>query len=248
MLDPHASVAQARMSFDKLLQHEKYAALIRDDAHLELLLKMAGLRSGETALDIGTGAGYLAFPLAKMQPQAQVHGIDIATTVIRRNADSAAQQGLTNLHFATFDGLHYPFQGESFDLIVTRHALHHFPQIGQTANAIAALLKPGGRLLIADPLHHPEDRNGVIDHFMAVKADGHMRFYDVDELEGLFAPLKLTRAEITAMHFPFPPKPEYTALLNALSDTEKGWYSLAERDGVVCVGNIRVGNLLFTKA
>ena len=247
MNDHLTAVAQARTSFDRLLQQEKYAALIRDDGHLELLLGMIDLQPGQRALDIGTGTGYLAFPLAQLQPQAQVHGIDIAENVIRRNVEAAARQGLGNLHFAAFDGLCYPFPAQSFDLIVTRYALHHFPQMEQTAQAIAALLKPGGKLLIADPLHHPEDQHGVIDRFMAVKADGHMRFYDVPELEALFSPLKLERTVFSTMRFPFPPKPEYAILLQNLTPEQKSWYALSERDGIVRVGHISVGNLLFTK-
>lgn len=247
MQDPRTTVEQARASFDRLLQHEKYAALIRDDAHLELLLAMANVKENEAVLDLGTGAGYLAFALAKAQPSAQILGLDIAEGVIRLNGEKAAQQGLHNLRFASFDGLRYPFPPERFDLIVTRHALHHFPQIEQTAQAMAALLKPGGRLLIADPLRHSEDVHGLIDRFMAVKADGHMRFYDPDELARLFAPLTLESSVITQMRFPFPPKPEYNALLAQATETEKAWYALGEKNGTVHVGSIRVGNLLFRK-
>lgn len=247
MNDASGIVAQARASFDRLLQHEKYAALIRDDAHLELLLDMAGVQRGESVLDIGTGTGYLAFPIAQMQPQAQVYGIDIAETVIRHNAESAARQGVSNLHFSAFNGVEHPFPPETFDLVVTRHALHHFPQMERTAQAMAALLKPGGRLLIADPLHHPEDTSGVIDRLMAVKGDGHVRFYDVEELQALFSPLTLQRQVITSMRFPFPPKEDYAAILSTLSDAEKAWYGLTQQDGVVRVGSIRVGNLLFIK-
>ena len=111
-------VRQARESFDKILQHKEYTEVIRDDSHLTLLLKLVQGGSYKRILDIGTGTGYLAFPLAKAYPEALVYGIDIAESIMDINRERVKKSGMTNLIFQVFDGIAYPFEEEGFDLIV----------------------------------------------------------------------------------------------------------------------------------
>lgn len=51
-------VAQAKKSFNHMLDNKKYANIIRDDKHLSVLMQL--LEGGEYSniLDIGTGTGY----------------------------------------------------------------------------------------------------------------------------------------------------------------------------------------------
>lgn len=162
----------AKKSFEKVLDSNRYQDIIKDNGHLELLLSMTEPEDGQTVIDIGTGNGYLAFPIAEKYPQTQVYGIDIAETIIRKNSEKAEAEGIKNAKFISFDGLTYPFEEMTADRIVTRFALHHFPEIERAAEQMMKLLKRGGRLLISDPGRHRNDRKAVIDKFMAVKGDG----------------------------------------------------------------------------
>ena len=92
-------VNQAKKSFNQILAHPKYSDIIKDDAHLSLLLNILADGSYKTILDIGTGTGYLAFPLAEMFPRAQVYGIDIAETIIENNQKQVLERGIGNLCF-----------------------------------------------------------------------------------------------------------------------------------------------------
>ena len=163
------SVRQARSSFNRILSNSIYADIIKDDAHLEILLNLLNGNNYKSILDIGTGTGYLAFPLAKIHPTAQVRGIDIAEKVIEQNVERAKEQNYVNLSFHSFDGIEYPFEKESFDLIVTRYAFHHFPNIKNSIQQMKNLLNSGGKLLISDPLRHLNDDNHMIDDFMRIK-------------------------------------------------------------------------------
>ena len=59
------NVEQARKSFNHNLDNKKYAGIIKDDKHLSVLLGLVENSEYNRILDIGTGTGYLAFPLAE---------------------------------------------------------------------------------------------------------------------------------------------------------------------------------------
>ena len=80
-MEEEEQIEKAKKSFESILLNDKYSNIIGDDQHLSLLLSMLSLKAGDTLLDVGTGAGYLAFPLAKGNPDCQIIGLDIPDKV-----------------------------------------------------------------------------------------------------------------------------------------------------------------------
>ncbi|MDE7206734.1 MAG: class I SAM-dependent methyltransferase, partial [Lachnospiraceae bacterium] len=222
---------------------------IKDDAHLSLLLSLADCGRNGKILDIGTGTGYLAFPLAEKFPAANVCGIDIAETMMKKNNTIVREKNIPNLTFEAFDGFTYPFSDESFDLIVTRYAFHHFPNAVSAVLQMHRLLAKGGKVLISDPMRNERDDNRIIDRFMSVKKDGHMQFYSAKELEDLFIGNGFTKKQqvITQMKFPLAQKAEYIELYNGIARTDRMLYDIAVKDDIVWIGHIDVGNTVFVR-
>ena len=52
---------------------------------------------------------------------------------------------------------------------------------------------------------------------------------------------------MTRMHFPFPPRAEYDALLKQIPPEQRALYALTRDEKCVRVGDIAVGNLLYVK-
>lgn len=243
------NVKQAKNSFNNILGNKKYAGIIKDDKHLSLLLDLVEGDKNNKILDIGTGTGYLAFPLAEKFPTASVLGIDIADVIVEKNNATVKEKGIRNLSFEVFDGLKYPFPDESFDLIVTRYAFHHFPDIVDAVRQMSRILIKGGKVLISDPIRNEKDDNGVIDSFMRVKKDGHIQFYSSKELDKLFINSGFTKEKqvITDMKFPFAKQNEYIELYDKITDNDKMLYDISEKNGIVWVNHIDVGNTIFVK-
>ncbi len=132
------------------------------------------------------------------------------------------------------------------------------------------LLLPGGRVLISDPVRAEEDRQGIMDRFMRLKQDGHIRFYAREELEALFiaAGFSLGERRATRMAFPFAPRKEYEQLYDTLTDRDRCCYGIAskapriseenarqsaenpaEKHGAktIWVENMEIGNTVFIK-
>ena len=124
------------------------------------LLAGAGIRGDERLLDLGCGRGAVLLMAAGYLPQGHAVGVDIwsakdqsgnAMVTTQQNALAEGVAERVELH--TADMRQLPFENDSFDLIVSSVAIHN---IGQQAGRDRAIdeawrvLRPGGRLLIAD--------------------------------------------------------------------------------------------------
>lgn len=200
-------------------------------------------------LDVGTGTGYLAFPLAEENPEAMVYGIDIAENIVAKNNELVMEKDMNNIVFKAFDSMKYPFDDETFDLIVTRFAFHHFPDVEDAIRQLQKMLVNGGKILISDPMRNELDKNAIIDDFMKVKKDGHIKFYSGKELECLFESNGFTKEKqiLTSMKFPFAKKDEYIEVYNKTTAAERELYNITNENGVVWVKQIAVGNTIFVK-
>ncbi|WP_083461390.1 class I SAM-dependent methyltransferase [Cellulosilyticum ruminicola] len=121
-----------------------------------------------------------------------------------RRQEAAIQKGLKNISFVTYDGIHFPFEEGSFNYVVTRYALHHFPKIEETFKEIGRILKPKGQLFIADPTPCKEDNERFVDQYMQMKKDGHIKYYTKGEFIELAAQvnMELKAAFETPICFP----------------------------------------------
>lgn len=135
------SIEKTKKSFEESFRlGSYYNKQTRDENHLELILKCIQVKSGMRILDLGTGSGYLAFPFAKKYKQAEVVGLDIVEKTLDENRKRAESEGISNIHFVSYEGMEFPFEDNSFDVVITRYALHHFPEIKATFREINRVL------------------------------------------------------------------------------------------------------------
>lgn len=181
-LKPDNFIEKTRKGFEESFAAETfYNKQTQDEQHLKLILNCLNISDGMKILDLGTGTGYLAFPIAEQYPKAEVTGLDIVEMALNRNREKASALGLNNLQFVNYGGLAFPFLDQEFDMVITRYALHHFPAIHDTFQEIRRVLRPNGRFFLSDPAPNEEDTERFVDAYMQMKKDGHIKFYTKQE-------------------------------------------------------------------
>lgn len=108
------------------------------------------------ALDVGTGPGYVAVEVARGQPGLQIVGLDLATPMVEQARRYAAWAGFDGRGmWPRADGHRLPFPDESFDLVFSSFALHHWEDPVRVLDEMARVLRPGGRYYVADLCREP---------------------------------------------------------------------------------------------
>ena len=130
------------------------------------LLDRLDLKGDERLLDVGCGRGAVLLMAAQRLPRGRAVGVDVwsakdqsgnAERVTRRNADLEGVADRVELH--TADMRQLPFEDGSFDVVVSSLAIHNISGAGERAKAVreaARVLRPGGKLVIADIRHTRE--------------------------------------------------------------------------------------------
>src|SRR5262245_53351936 len=138
----------------------------RDRAFREKLVSLAGLASGESVLDIGCGTGSLAI-VARRQVggTGRVVGIDASPEMIARATSKSVKAGL-DIEFKNAVAEALPFPGAQFDAVLSTLMLHHLPRQvrQQCVYEIRRVLKPGGRVLVAD-FARAQNKRSILGHF-----------------------------------------------------------------------------------
>jgi len=124
------------------------------------LLAGAAIRRDERVLDLGCGRGAVLLMAAEYLPRGQAVGVDIWSTrdqsgnAMATTEQNALAEGVAErVELHTADMRQLPFESGSFDLIVSNVAIHNInDQVGrdQAIDEAWRVLRPGGRLLIAD--------------------------------------------------------------------------------------------------
>jgi len=124
------------------------------------LLDSLSLRGDEHVVDLGCGRGAVLLMAAERLHTGRAVGVDLwkrgdqsgnSPTATRRNAEAEGVADRVDLHTADMTLL--PFANDSFDVVLSNMAIHNIKGARQRDAALdeaLRVLRPGGRLMIAD--------------------------------------------------------------------------------------------------
>jgi arsenite methyltransferase len=112
---------------------------------------------GGVVLDLGCGAGTDLLIAAQMTgPTGRVIGVDMTAGMLERARASADEMGIDNveLHESLIESL--PLEDASVDIVISNGVIDLVPDKDAVLDEIDRVLRPGGRLQLADVVIHHE--------------------------------------------------------------------------------------------
>jgi len=145
-----------------------------------MLLNEIVIEPGKNSLlDVACGNGSLLKMLSAMHT-LKGYGIDISEKMIE-----SARDLYPEFLFEVSPCEETPFQDQFFDTITVCAAYHHFPDVRRFALEAYRLLKPGGRLYIAE-IYYPRLLRTLLNPFIPLSKAGDVKFYAPAEIDANF--------------------------------------------------------------
>jgi ubiquinone/menaquinone biosynthesis C-methylase UbiE len=152
-MDTKADVLSSQA--DRKLQQEfnEWAAAGRGDAmedhHSDITdqtLALMDLQPQDRVLDLGCGTGWASRRLARMVPEGEIVGIDVADEMLRRAEQ--ASSGIPNVRYLWGSAEKIPAADNSFDKVLSVESFYYYADQGKALDELRRVMAPGGRLFI----------------------------------------------------------------------------------------------------
>ncbi len=176
-----------------------------DLAHAGGLVRDTAAGVGQ-ALDVGCGAGHLAFSLA---PHVErIVALDPSPGMLAAVASGATERGASRIEVRQGSAEALPFADASFNLVCTRYSAHHWRGLETAVRDMCRVLAPGGHALIIDTLGAEDALTDTYMQAIELLRDvSHVRNRSVDEWRSLLRSAGLTELE----HCEWPTRLEFSS-------------------------------------
>lgn len=111
----------------------------------------AGIKPGDTVLDLGAGAGLDAFVARRIVGEkGQVFGVDMTPDMVAKARANAEKLGYGNVEFRLGEIEYLPFERDSIDVVISNCVLNLVPDKSRAFAEMFRVLRPGAHFCVSD--------------------------------------------------------------------------------------------------
>jgi len=111
----------------------------------------AGIKNGDSVLDLGSGAGNDCFVTrALVGDEGHVTGLDFTEEMVEKARKNASKLGFDNVEFVSGDIEEMPLTSNSYDVVISNCVLNLVPDKRKAFSEIFRVLKPDGHFSVSD--------------------------------------------------------------------------------------------------
>jgi SAM-dependent methyltransferase len=111
----------------------------------------AGLKEGDSVIDLGCGAGNDCFVARSIVGESgQVTGLDFTDEMLVKARQNAGKLGYNNVNFVKGDIENIPVEDQSYDVVISNCVLNLVPDKDKAFAEIKRILKYGGHFCVSD--------------------------------------------------------------------------------------------------
>ncbi len=172
------------------------AAVFNDRTILGRIREAAQTTANARILDVACGPGIVVEALAP--GAAEVVGCDITERMLDKARQRAQAAGLAHVRFMPARAEALPFACATFDAVVSRSAVHHFPDPSAALREMARVVRSGGRVVTVDVMAAETAEDAALHNALENLRDpSHVRMLARSELHRVLAEAGLEVAGCT---------------------------------------------------
>ena len=152
--------------------------------YLNYAIARVAPKSTDTLLE--AAAGTCACGRAFAPHVRSVTCLDMTKAMLDVGKAAAEQAQLQNMTFTEGDVIELPFADDSFDIVFSRLAFHHFPEPEAPFSEMVRVLKPGGKLVMIDMAAAEESLRNSEDVLETLRDPSHVRNLSQAEMLSLY--------------------------------------------------------------
>lgn len=150
-----SSEGEVKEFFDELApEWEEISKNYYDESIKNKLIDLQILKKSMTVIDLGSGDGYLSRTVARYVKK--VIAVDLSAEMLKELAKKARSSGIKNIETLQNDGQAVQVNESSIDLVCANMYLHHIDEPEYAIKEMYRVLKPGGKVFLADFHEHLE--------------------------------------------------------------------------------------------
>lgn len=199
MTSPNASTIQKSFA-EQAKNFETKSMNFTKREYLEHMVSCVDPQRSDTVLEVASGTCICGRSLAPFVKN--ITCLDMTTAMLAIGKNEAEKQGLCNIDFVQGDAERLPFSDNSFDIVISRLAFHHFPNSKRCFSEMARVLKAGGKLVVIDMEAAEEALRNTEDEIETLRDPSHMRNLSREEFAEMFRENHLTITTMDCTEIP----------------------------------------------